>query len=1070
MLLVVTAVVGPPGGISPASSAPQPAATASGALAVDRVERPVLAGDEWLDAALATSAGPALDSPPPPSADLLDRVSDGLCAVTSPLAAIRLLGGLVQPVSQVACFLGVLDFAFHTVGTGPDGKPVVRTTPALVGVPTLLDVDGKRGADLVGTVSTAGGLSAIALTVRRAPRSTGPVAASVEVVVADPSGEVGAENVAFGYDERAGVVPDLFRAELDLRSLLAEVKTLSLGVTQQTAGATTDLVAETFDGPSTARAHQVRARLHYGRAPSEAGLTYVLDDPSTLRLRTDRPGPVRGSLALTGERDMEIEVSVADLPAEFQLDLDLASPRILYTGTTASGAPHRIEQLDVRLRSDAPLFGRATQLHASIVGLPSGTELTADTEEGEFSLVATEVIDSVEVFAGSGDQGPEDLPAGNLQGVRLTDQSGGSFVVGARVHGLRAMRARLADTLTVDAVSAGGYFDARIDVEAFTARAVIEGLPKRVAIEIDTASADFGYIGSSPIDRIDVELKSASALIAEADQVRIVLEDVPNEVAIDADVEAGAASLAASAPVGLIEITATSEGTSAASNVLPSGAPGLVLRDRDDEFFLLARVRDLDHLTLATDPMSLTASMRPGQVFVADAVVELAADETIEAQVRVDALPGELRVDLGETTAGGIGSFRYRASAPVSHISAVVRGIELLEGSTTVRAAIHDLPEEVDITLPTDGPLATLDTNRSIGQVRFAIGGDSVTLPARSIAGDPFAEDLFDLTMLPGDGQVRLRFTGIESISLTADPLRGLIRQDPSKARPIDIVAEVQLHPGTEGSSTFEAEIDKPGATTGFSADVGTDQPIRIDLDNSSPIAQIRFAGRNVPGVSSFDVRFDNIPRRMSICLDAGGACQRENSNPLEGRGGDGDPFGTGRPYHADASIDLDDHGTHAPGRFTTVNARARLEVDVDEGPGTEIEEQDLVITDLRFRNLGLDIGTRRSFEGPCTFGITAVQTYAFFDSRSEPFVINEISMVPELYSFKIGTDGDRARAADRIAWLRGCGDGLRFKLDRSSAGTMDCGGRRVLIQEEGGRNNLDLPFGIGQAIPLCGS
>lgn len=968
-------------------------------------------------------------------------------AASAPCGATSGQKGPLGGLSETACLLKALKYEFHTVTIDASGRRIVRTQRATVGLQSRINLDGKGAAELVGKVKPSGGLDKLTLTITRLGAKRPPIAASVEVVAADPTGAVGAEKIAFGYDQLDGSIPDSFTAEIDLGDLLDEVTpTLAMKVAQAAPSVSTNLVAATFDGTASQRANKVAGRVRYDRSPTAASLSYVMTEPGALELTTDRPGPVSGRLDFAAGQNLSVEVSARDMPSRFGVDFSLEAPRIRYIGSDAQGVPASIDELDVRIESDAPLFGRATVFRAAVEGLPSGTELVADSVNGNFSLIASRAIDSIEVFAGSRAEQPGDLPDADTQGVRFHDRTDRPFAVGARVHGLKALRARVADTTSLDLVSGGGRFELVAEIDGLSASAMIDELPTRASVAVDTDDVALSYSGSDVIDSLRIALDSETPLISDATELDLLIEDLPTAVDLAADLKSGSASFVANAPLGLVEIMAKSADAVEVLEPLNNGRSGVVLRSRTDEIFVFGRIRGLRTASFSSEPLALTTEVQPGQAFVVDAVIEQQGGAPdIRARLEADALPGELNLRLDDDGIDGASAFRYRASQPIGQLSVDVAGVEVLEGADTARAVIHDLPTAVDLTFPTAGALAVLEANAPIGQIRLVAGAGDVALPARSIAGDPVLNDLFGFENVPGKVEASARLTAVSALSVSLDPINVSLGQDPAKTRPIDLAGAFELAPGEIVS--VDALLDKPGARTSLSVDIPETGATRLIFNNSAEMRLFSLNAAGMPGVDSFRATFDNVSPRLSVCLDPGPGCRRDNPNVLPRGGAD-----QGRPYPAEFSLDFEDFGTHVPGRLTTLDATI-------DPVGLEPVE----IDDLRFENLSMDMGRQGTFSGACSFGVTAPRLYVFMDSRNRPFVINKIASPPFLKKFQIGKDSDPARATSRIAWLQGCD---RFQFRSEDAGTMDCSGVHHMVSASG-LDALDRPR--GQALPLCG-
>jgi hypothetical protein len=1014
--------------------------------------------------AVSAAAGPATAAPVVISGPARAAGTSGLHSVLgtqqqpaltpAPKSSLSSLLGLLGSAATGASLLRSLRYSFYTVAVGPDGREVRKTRSAIVGVPALVDVDGRGGADVVGTVTVSGGLNHIKVSIKRLARSRSRIPASVEVVAADPTGTIGAQNVAFGYDQRAADLPATFTAELDLGKLLdADAPTLALSLGQRSSAGTTNaslaVIASTFDGNAGNRQYRARASVAYDRAPGTATLTYAMTEPSDLQLTTDRPGRVVGTMEYHGDSDFDVKVDARDMPDVFDVGFSTENPRINYTGADAQGHPQSIEALDVWLASGEPLLGRATHLHAAIKRLTSGTTVTADSANGDFSLVATEPVGEVAVFAGDQDETSADLPAGDSQGAVYIDRAGAPFVIGARVRELSSLRAHVGQTTTLDLVTGGGPLSIHGELEGLTVDGSLDALPKVASIAVDTDHATADYSGSDTIDDLRIHVLSDQPLVAGANDFTLHVRQIPTQVHIAADLAAGSATFTANAPVGLIEIEARSAGAPDDLGPLADGRSGVVLRSSAESFFLFGRLRGLQDVSVSTAPISASVEMTAGQSFTADATVE-SGSQPVRLNLGVDALPASLALAVASGEGVGGTALQYRASDVVGQVSLKVDGAELLPGADTAEAVIDQLPRSVDLVFPDQGPLARIEADDQIGQIRLAAGSGDVELPARSLDGDPVLHDLFSFHNLGGTLSAAVRLTGLRMMTMSLDPIELSMYQDPTKNRPIDLDAGLDSA-GSGKTINVTGALAKPGARTSMSVDLTPGKPTRLVFDDSGPLARLELHASGLSGIRDFDATFTDLSPQLSVCLDSGPACRRDNSHVISG-GGKSD----GRPYDAQVSMDLEDLGSHLAGTpLTTLNAHVAL----DDGTAAEIDN-------LAFENLSMDFGLGTSFKGACTFSTEEYpRLYMFVDSRNRPFVIGDLKFPPLVQGFEIGTPADPAYAGDRIAWLDGCRDGHPFQLDRREAGDIDCGGRHHLYTRFG--DVFDKPV-VGAAVRLC--
>lgn len=988
-----------------------------------------------------------------------------------------LLGGLFGGLSEGACMLNALKYEVHTVTVDSTGKTIERVQKATIGLPNHVNVDGKGGSDVVATIAASGGLQTLTITLKRAPGSTGTLPALVEVVAADPTGASGAERIAFGYDQRTSTVPDQYQAVVDIKSLVDdENRKVAMELNQVNPGPTTDVIASTFDGPLTERDPQLAAQIHFPQSPTKIGLSYLMTEPGRLELSTNKPGRASGEIAYAGgTQDYDFAFDVQDIPSKLALDVGFLPPSVRYTGEHADGKPAAIGHLDFSVTSDKPIFGRATQMRTAIDGLPSNTEVVADLVNGDFGLTASKQIESVEIYAGSRAERAGDLPANGRQGLIFDDRAGQPFAVGARVHGLQKVSARLGEAIVLDVVMGGGPFDVAARLDGMDIDGSVEDLPKRAVVSLLLDKGKFTYNGSDSIGRLHVSVDAAEPLFLTASHVDVNLEQLPTGATLTADLVEGEFSLYTNVGVGLVELGLRSDGATPDLGALNGGKSGVVLHDDPDEFYAFARVRGLREMRVDTDPLRLRAQFQSSQLFVVDAFLGY-ADETpdISAKVTIDKLPEGLDVSLGDDGSGG-SAVRYRAKSPIDSLVVEAEGVEFMEHTDAIKAAMSGLPTALDLTLPAEGgPMAVIEANQPVGQLRLAVGqgADDVELPVRSIGSDVVLNDLFEFVNLPtrGDEPARaaavIRISALKFLSASVEPaINFTLRQDAASTRPVDIDAQVVLsddpdsEPDPDAPVTeVKATLDKPGAKTSMSAIMEKEQPTLLKLDNSDSLKQFKLFAAGITGLKSFDATFDDLPPQFTFCMHQGGGCRRHNPNPILVSGGSGN-VDFGRPYPAEFSLDLEDHASRPPGRWTTMNATIEP---TDRAPVT--------LENVRFENLSMDLGKKGSFKGMCTLGSLVgpvPKNYVFIDSRNRPFVINKLKAQPDLKLLRFGTDSKPAKAGTRIAWLRGCENAISTKFDSYSRGTMNCGGARAMQSDAG--DALDYPGPADwQILPVC--
>lgn len=413
------------------------------------------------------------------------------------------------------------------------------------------------------------------------------------------------------------------------------------------------------------------------------------------------------------------------------------------------------------------------------------------------------------------------------------------------------------------------------------------------------------------------------------------------------------------------------------------------------------------------------------------------------ASLTVENLPSSLALSLGPAD-----TLEWHASGPVDELALEVSAMEpVVAGFDHVQLAGDVVPAMVTAVLGGTG--LSVDANDFVGQLRVAAGDGPVVLPARSVGDAPALDDLLRLRDRPGEQEVGARLSGFRSAGFELDPMAISLLSDPAGSRPIDIDAAVDAGGGDD--TLVDALVRKPHSSTDITVSVEPDGSLHLDFDNSSNMERFELSATNLSGVESVALALDNVSRKLSICMDGdGGACQRPNPHSVQ-------------RHPAVASFDFDDFGTHGAGIGPAF--RTTLNAVVDLGSADPIE-----ITNLRFRNLGFDVGEGATHTTSCG---TIPRPHLFFDSRSHPFVINSFKSAG-IADFRIGTDANPARAANRLSrvnsWSTAPIIGCLAGINRTNAGTMASGGQQVLMFRSGSGSvppviNLNSFLGFQQVI-----
>ncbi|MDX8150612.1 hypothetical protein SK069_03320 [Patulibacter brassicae] len=791
-------------------------------------------------------------------------------------------------------------------------------------------------------------------------------------------------------------------------------------------------------------------------------------DPIALTTKMGSSRPFRIQAALAGDAPegstepaptSTVNALIKNLPEQFQLGL--ADGGLTYAGSSA------VELLELDA-TNLPIAEGTDRIKARLDRLPAEGSLSfGEGEDGLEVKTTGGGIGRVELQAGSGDALPV-APGEEEENGALVDGTGEGLKLGVRLHDLQEIAVKLDPiALTTKMGSARPFrIQAALPGEAeegatepapnTTVDALIKDLPQEFRLGLGEGGLTYG--GSAPVELL--EINATNLPIGNgADRLRARLDRLPAEGELGFGGSSdGLSVVAGGGGIGRVEIQA---GSSTGDLPVAPGEEGdnsALVDLAGGTLKLGVRLHDLKEITVNPAPLALrtrTGSTRPLLINAQlpgeaeEGSTEPAAPIKVNAEIRD--LPEEFDLGLEDLADGGA-KLGYKASAPVESLSLKGEGIAFLEGSAGIEAAIRRVPKEFALNLPTAAPgtpLATLtvpEGEQPIGELRLAAG---LPIPATGLNPDGSGDQAVKDELRYTDEGVALRLSGLRGLSMTADPLDLSLTQDPAATKPVDIVASI---PNGEGQppATVNGQLTRTTASTRIQALVADGEPARLKFTNAGNLGRLALQAQNLGDLGNLNLSLDNLAPKLNVCVDSGPKCRRPNPNVLSGGAGGGD----GRPYPALFSVDFDDEGTQQSGQ-TTFNASLPL------------DGQTVAVENVRFSNLGFDIGQGPTFSGVITVGQQVPRLYLFMDSRSKPFVINDIRVPGQIEHFRVGTDGSQATGNNRIAWLKGTKN-AGFLFDQASAGTLNCGGRREISVKLGPFSaNILNAFG-GQIVPLC--
>ncbi len=535
------------------------------------------------------------------------------------------------------------------------------------------------------------------------------------------------------------------------------------------------------------------------------------------------------------EDDLRATAQVLDLPRDLDATLDLPNGRLSIDGHGQS-----IDRLAFTAHATRPLFGRATDLDATLRDVPAQATLDlAQTGTGARLQASPDPIGRIEVVAA--DRPITDaaalLPEDDAQGAVFTDTPS-TYLVAARVKELRKVTADLSGTLSLDLHTAGGPFVVRATTSDLTANVRLQDLPRDVTASFDAARGAFafhGRNGEAPagLDLVTLDVTGTGALFARATRVNARIEQLAPDVEVSVDPDGPTAHVQTSAPIGRLELLATDIPAGDPVPAIADGEQGVVLQDRTGQpFVLTARLLDLERLdlTLGGSRIGLQSTLRRTP-FTATV-----RTDGLDLDTRIDQLPHETSLTLDPAT----GKVVFDGSEAVDRITATTNSTTPLFGRAThLSADLQDVPRHVELALDDDGGAARLDASDPIGKLELLVSQGSDDLPA-------------PLDVQTAQGAVFRDRTG--------EPFVLAARVFALKALDVGLTDDLALKAQTAGGP-FTVAVD----TDGFGADAAIlDLPPRADLAVDLADGSVRFTGRGADGTTPAGIHDLTIAGRLS--------------------------------------------------------------------------------------------------------------------------------------------------------------------------------------------------------------
>ncbi len=428
--------------------------------------------------------------------------------------------------------------------------------------------------------------------------------------------------------------------------------------------------------------------------------------------------------------DLSAHARIEDLPSQLNASLNLDAGKLIVNNSA------ELNRVLVDATSTNALFGRATNVHADVRGIPAA--FTVDfAQNGDGVGVSTDdPIQSIEVAAGNhAFDATTDLPANNEQGVIFKDNSGGDYVLGARVRKLKTARVSTGTPITIKTETEGGPFTLDVDTDDLQADGRIEDLPETLNASLNLDQGKLVVNNSAALARILVNAHSTSPLFGRAKYVHADIKGIPAAFTVDFAENGDGVGVSTDDPIDSIEVAAANRAIDLGTDLPPTGEQGINYTDvSGGDYAIGARVLKLKKARLvASTPLRLSVETAGGPFTLHANTDDLTGNAVIhDLPAKLDA---SIDLDAGKLTVNGRdadGNLQRIDSVHVDLQSAT----PVFGNATNIVANITDIPGDMDLDIAQDAAGVRLDAHDNpIGQLEIAASDHPIDLATALPAG-----------------------------------------------------------------------------------------------------------------------------------------------------------------------------------------------------------------------------------------------------------------------------------------------------------------------------------------------
>jgi hypothetical protein len=805
--------------------------------------------------------------------NLLCPVVTGVADATHPVPVV---GPIVDALPAIICSIGVLGYVYKTTYIPASGPPVVRYTKALVGVPTLLDVDGAGLLpDFYGTLTANLPPNGLNLQIQRQLGFPINAKVSIEAIALLPTSGT-PTFVGFGEDGTTGGTAGRWVAKASILGISASTIDLGLDLTATNPPFALATMGEMFSGDNPdAPTTTYRGNAKFAPVPAafKTRLKMASDRQQVSVNTTPTRLDAKVDILTPGNHEQNITAAVDQVPSSIDV-VHSSGPGDSSTVTYDASAPiAKVEgayrdKVGGNIQTAAALDAWGVPAHIRFDQTGENTFVGA-TQGGKFDRIQAR-------FAKSGDVGALDPSTSAFAKFHRTTTT--AFAGSLQLNDLQSVQLDQSGPITgeVKFATAPALIPITVDDDVTTVHldGFLKGLPADTTISIDSDAGEIVFDGhGTGIQEIFLHGTKSTPFFARAKRVDVDVKDLPAVMTVDyAQTNGGVTFTASGNGIGSVELLASN---GAGIPATPAGDYASY-EDTPTLYRAYARILGIKEVSFSADPMSGTIKTTSPQVMnlyanLADATHNLKVNSTI------DKVPSWIDFSMDQPTNkttvleyDSHGQNIDQVTADATGLYNLADGTALPLGIDTLHAQVEDIPSHMRAVFSsangtsfTFAPRGQNDqpNNQKIGRILLQLY-PSANGPHNSIAGHQtaygnlqtgrFTADIHDI----GDTFFQITTAGQNmGYSIASDPLdyefvqadgkylKGQISNPTPATINLDMTNKVHVHYRAKTDTQIDSITLKTDMAGGY---------IDVNLQNIAPDVDVCFSGDNKACKPSF--------------------------------------------------------------------------------------------------------------------------------------------------------------------------------------------------------------------------